>query len=240
MFYCEKRDLVMATILTLGVVILFAPLIMLNEYSKDNNNPETNSPDSETAAISNSNCQGIKEPLAGTLKKITFTDKKPRKDCSSASGNLCFSKPFKPVPISKDECTQLRFKLGIKECGYEDDVWAGAAKECGGVRNLPTPEELAELAEVLYKLPCGGHPKIAPKEPYYGKGTFDKNKSKAIGLDSEGYLSMWSNLEAGAEMVSKPGEYAWARNFFPKNSNWYPYERYGKKNARTAVCVYRD
>lgn len=234
MFYFGKKDFISLIIITIGIIILFAPLFMLNEYSKEHSSENYWSDD-----IENTNCDSAGQ-VNTQVMNISFTNKKPSKDCSATSGNLCFSKIFKPRAISKEECNNLKFKLGIKECGYDDDAWAGAVKQCGGVKNMATPQELAYLAEVLYKLPCGGHPKIAADEFYSGGGTFDSKAAEAIGLDTTGYLSMWSNAEVDGEVVSKPGEYAWVRNYFPQNSNWYPYERYGKNNARQAVCVFRD
>ena len=235
MIYFGKKDAISLIIIAIGIVILFAPLFMLNEYSKEHE--VSSKPESSDVVNSLCDSSEVVNPL---VMNISFTKKKPSKNCSATSGNLCFSKMFHPEPISKDECNHIKFKLGIKECGYDDDAWAGAVKQCGGVKYLPSPQELAYLAEVVYKLPCGGHPKIAPDEFYSGSARFDKEAAAAVGLDSSGYLSMWSNKEVDGEVVAKPGEYAWARNFFPQNSNWYPYERYGKHNARQAVCVFRD
>lgn len=240
MFYRGKRDFIIPVFMIVLVVLLVVPLFTLNEYSKENLNLNSDTDiEFENEDIVKSECELDTEKVA-TLKNITFTDKKPRKDCSAGSGNLCFSKVFKPEPISKEECKQIQYKLGIKECGFDDDVWAGAVKECGGVQRMASPEDLAYLAEVLYKLPCGGHPKIYPNEAYNGKAQFDKNKAEEFGLNPLGYISLWSNMEATEGFVAKPGEYVYARNFFPQSSNWYPYERYGKGNARLAVCVYRD
>lgn len=53
-------------------------------------------------------------------------------------------------PLTLAECEAEKDKLGIKECGYNDDYWAGAVKQCGGVSKMPTADDLTELAKVLY------------------------------------------------------------------------------------------
>ena len=71
--------------------------------------------------------------------------------CTFEIGSACYTTlPFKPTPISKAECESLKVDLGIKGCQYDGDYWAGAVKACGGVGNLPTMEQLADIANYLY------------------------------------------------------------------------------------------
>lgn len=71
--------------------------------------------------------------------------------CAFIVGNTCYStQPFKPSYISKEECEELREELGINACSYEKDYWAGAVKTCGGVSNIPTLTQLAEMANLIY------------------------------------------------------------------------------------------
>lgn len=232
----EKRNVITLMVMLIFMLLLFVPLFTVkSQYENDQEAKK----DNVQATFANDACANVKN-VNPQVKKVSFTGRKPSHKCSLVSGHVCFSKLFKPTPISKEECNNIKFKFGIKECGYDDDVWAGAVKKCKGVANMATPEDLAYLAEVLYKLPCGGHPKIASDEFYSGEAEYDKKQAESFGLAKSGYLALWSNKEVGNEMVSKPGEYAYGRNYFPTNSSWYPYERYGKKNARMAVCVYRD
>lgn len=231
----EKRNIFMFIVMLVFMVLIFGPLFTINSQLGEKSDSETFPSENvfETACKESDN-------FNPNVKKISFTSRKPSKDCKEGSNRVCFSKPFKPKPLSKAECNKLKFKLGIKECGYDNDMWAGAVKRCGGVNHMATPEDLAALAEVLYKLPCGGHPNVNPYSYYTGRAVYDEEKAASLGLRKGSYIALWTNKEAGDEMVSRPGEYAYGRNYFPKNSSWYPYERYGKSNKRMAVCVFKD
>ena len=232
----SKRNVIALSILILFMLILFGPLVTVKDNYDGGEDALSGSDVTSQTDINNKSIQnaGVEEI------KITFTTKKPRKICSANAGNICFSKPFNPSPISKTECGNIKFKLGIKECGYDDDMWAGAVKKCGGVEHMASPEDLAYLAQALYILPDGSSPKINPEDFYSGDAKFNSKKAKEFGFSSSGYLALWSNKEVDGEIVSRPGEYAYGRNYFPTNSSWYPYERYGKNNKRMAVCVFKD
>ena len=58
--------------------------------------------------------------------------------CSLEIGGKCFSAAFIPTPLTKAECEAEKGKLGIRKCEYEQDYWAGAVKQCGGVSKMPT------------------------------------------------------------------------------------------------------
>ena len=55
-------------------------------------------------------------------------------------------------PMTLEECNQAvsEGKLGITACNYNSDYWAGAVRACGGVQNMPTMEQLGQLATYLY------------------------------------------------------------------------------------------
>ena len=71
-------------------------------------------------------------------------------ECVFEINGKCFTAPFTPTPISRATCEELKGELGIKGCEYEQDYWAGAVKQCGGVSKMPTQADLTELAKVLY------------------------------------------------------------------------------------------
>ena len=54
------------------------------------------------------------------------------------------------TPMSKAECEAKKESLGIKSCPYDNDYWAAAVEKCGGVQNLPTMDDLYELAKKVY------------------------------------------------------------------------------------------
>ena len=64
--------------------------------------------------------------------------------------------------LSQTECLSLKEKLGLKYCPHDDDYLAGAAKACGHIKNLPTGNDLQELAQKLYG-------KNTSKTSIYGK-----------------------------------------------------------------------
>ena len=72
-------------------------------------------------------------------------------DCAFELGGKCFTAP-KPVekPLTKAECEAEKDKLGIKECYYNQDYWAGAVFTCKGTDKMMTASELRELAALLY------------------------------------------------------------------------------------------
>ena len=54
------------------------------------------------------------------------------------------------TPMSKADCEAKKESLGIKSCPYDNDYWAAAVEKCGGVQNLPTMDDLYELAKKVY------------------------------------------------------------------------------------------
>ena len=109
--------------------------------------------------------------------------------CSLEVDGICFSAPFIPTPITKAECEAEKGKLGIKGCHYEQDYWAGAVKQCGGVSKMPTADDLAKLATELYK----GNPTVGAKQ-YVSDLQLDTSKASSLGFtDSSFYV--WSGEE---------------------------------------------
>ena len=77
--------------------------------------------------------------------------------CAIEIGSLCLTAPFTPTPMTFAECEAQKSALGIKKCCppgeycYNNDHWAGAVKQCGGVSKMPTRSDLAEIAKALYQ-----------------------------------------------------------------------------------------
>ena len=67
------------------------------------------------------------------------------------SDGTCFTAPFKPTPLTLAECEAQKGELGISECYYDGDYWAGAVKACHDMgSSLPSQEQLDQLARDLY------------------------------------------------------------------------------------------
>ena len=146
-------------------------------------------------------------------------------NCAFEVGSTCYTAPFTPKPLTKAECEAAvaEGKLGIKYCGYEQDYWAGAVKQCGGVSKMPTAAQLAELASQMYV----GNPSIGAKENKYDI-QYDPNSpaSNALGLTPNFYL--WSGEE------HNPYD-ACTRNFYTTRSTWYNFAR--ATSRVQAVCL---
>ena len=146
-------------------------------------------------------------------------------NCAFEVGSTCYTAPFTPKPLTKAECEAAvaEGKLGIKYCGYEQDYWAGAVKQCGGVSKMPTAAQLAELASQMYV----GNPSIGAKENKYDI-QYDPNSpaSNALGLTPNFYL--WSGEEGSCYGAS-------TRHFYTTHSHLYYGNRYDSYNQ--AVCL---
>ena len=145
--------------------------------------------------------------------------------CAIEIGSLCYTALFTPTPMTKAECEQAvaEGKLGIRGCGFEQDYWAGAVKQCGGVSKMPTVAQLAELASQMYV----GNPSIGATESKHDI-QYDPNSavSKALGL------TPWFDLWSGEEQVSSS---AYIRYFFTTYSGWTNGSRNG--SYLKAVCL---
>ena len=145
--------------------------------------------------------------------------------CAFEVGSTCYTAPFTPKPMTKAECEAAvaEGKLGIKACYYNDDYWAGAVKQCGGVSKMPTMAQLGELASQLYV----GNPSVGAKQDVYNL-TFDTNSStsKSLGLTPSFYV--WS----GGELNSNG---AYGRYFGSSYTEWYNISR--NYSANVAVCL---
>ena len=147
--------------------------------------------------------------------------------CAFEVNGTCYTAPFTPTPMTKAECKAAvaEGKLGIKGCNSDDDYWAGAVKQCGGVSKMPTMAQLGELASQLYV----GNPSIGAMEDK-SNIQYDPNSpvSKSLGLTP--YFYLWS----GEEYFSYS---AYRRYFGTTSSNWL--NGYGARgiSINQAVCL---
>ncbi len=67
------------------------------------------------------------------------------------SDGTCFTAPFYPTALTLAECEAQKGELGISECYYDGDYWAGAVKACKDMgSSLPSLGQLDQLARDLY------------------------------------------------------------------------------------------
>ncbi len=112
--------------------------------------------------------------------------------------------------------------MGIKNCNYNNDYWAGAVKQCGGVNKLPTLAQLAAVANYVY-----GSTAVGTKTKNTGL-TFLKDNLATLGLPSNKAFYLWSSSE-----VSKSN--ANTRHFNPTITDWSNDSR--SDSSKHAVCL---
>ncbi len=82
-------------------------------------------------------------------EEFEIIDYNPRK-CLFKVKEICFGRPFYAKGMSYSDCKNNKDKLGIQSCVADNDIFASSAFVCGGVQNMPTPDELVILAQDLY------------------------------------------------------------------------------------------
>ena len=110
--------------------------------------------------------------------------------CSLEIGGKCFAAPFIPTPLTLAECEAEKGKLGIYGCSHEQDYWAGAVKQCGGVSKMPTMADLGKLATELYK----GNPTVGAYQQINSGLELDTSKASSLGFGNSRFW-VWSGEE---------------------------------------------
>ncbi len=118
-------------------------------------------------------------------------------DCAFELGGKCFTAP-KPVekPLTKAECEAEKDKLGIKECYYNQDYWAGAVFTCKGTDKMMTASELRELAALLYN---NKNIISSPFTPNHLR--MDVSLAVSMGFSSKDF-GMWTGEEYNSEYAT--------------------------------------
>ena len=193
------------------------------QWSTSDGKPVSNATAGCVAAIFEIN--GGAKPNKYKDDVIAFNSNGLNNECAVGTGlnGICLSAPFSPTPMTRAECEAEKDNLRIKACYYDNDYWAGAVKQCGGVSKMPTVAQLAELASQLYV----GHPPIGAKERKEGI-QFDSNSSTAKSLGLTPWFALWSGEETSSSC-------AYTRLFYTTFSYWKYINRYN--GDRQAVCL---
>ena len=144
--------------------------------------------------------------------------------CNFKSGGNCFTTPFYPEPITIAECEQLKSDLGISECYYESDYWAGAVKKCKTEgKRLPSQSELAQIASYMYNTD------VSSSQDTFA--TRDNNKVSQLGfkVTSSTGFSVWSSEEYSSIGTAE------FRYFYSSNTGRN--DGYRDISSRQAVCL---
>ena len=191
-------------------------------WSTTDNKPESHPSASCVAAVFEINGTGKPNKLSNDV--VLFNANKLGNACAFELDGKCFGAPFSPSYLTKAECEAEKGNLGIRECGYETDYWAGAVKQCGGVSKMPTADDLAKLASQLYK----GNPSIGayPHQVVHYL-QWDQDAATALGFTSSDF-TLWS----GEESTSLHAYY----RYFDSTYSIYS-DNYRFYSDRQAVCL---
>ena len=146
-------------------------------------------------------------------------------ECSIEAGGKCFTAPFTPSPLTKAECEAEKGKLGIKECHEEQDYWAGAVKQCGGVSKMPTLADLGKLATELYK----GNPTVGAMQGVFNL-QLDTSKAASLGFTGSPFY-VWSGEEGSRN------QYANLRAFSQSGTLRVSLLRHSNSSTHQVFCV---
>ena len=153
-------------------------------WTTTDNKPLSNSSASCVAAVYEINGTGKPNKLSNDV--VLFNANKLGNACAFELDGKCFGAPFSPSYLTKAECEAEKGKLRIHACVYNDDYWAGAVKQCGGLSKMPLMADLGKLASQLYK----GNPTINAYRDY-PKLQWDQDAATALGFTSSGFI-IWS------------------------------------------------
>ena len=142
---------------------------------------------------------------------------------------MCITKIISPEEygyLTYSECREAKNngEIDIDYCYNGNDYFAGAVKACGGKKNMPSQDQLTQLAKYVY-----GTDSINSSGYTYDVA-LDTTKASQF-LSASPYSSsfyVWS----GREYVSNG---AYDRFFLPTNTAWFSESRINSN--RLAVCV---
>ncbi|CCY23972.1 unknown [Brachyspira sp. CAG:484] len=160
-------------------------------WSTEDNKPVTNASTSCIAAVFEIN--GSKKPNKQNEDVALFNANGLGSSCAvELDGGKCFGSAFSPTPLTRAECEAQKDELGIKHCQIDRDYWAGAVQQCGGVKNMPTLNDLAKIASAIYK----GNPSVGAKQDV-DKLTYVAGTATSLGLPEPSF-TLWSGSESSS------------------------------------------
>ncbi len=191
-------------------------------WSTEDNKPVTNASTSCIAAVFEIN--GSKKPNKQNEDVALFNANGLGSSCAiELDGGKCFTAAFTPTPLTKAECEAQKSELGIKECYYDNDYWAGAVKQCGGVGNMPTMADLGKIASAIYK----GNPTVGAYNDVSNL-TYESGTATSLGLPEPSFY-LWSGEEYSKYI-------AYSRHFYPTYT-YYLYNGTRGNSGTQAICL---
>ncbi len=177
---------------------------------------------------------GYKNPNA-LGKDINVNGNVKPLDClikSDLVGGMCISKILAPgtgySPMTYAECTEAKDKgeIDVQYCYNGNDYWAGAVKACGGTQNMPSQDQLTQLAKYVY-----GTDSINSSSFTYDLALDTTKASQFLSARGTGYSSfyVWSGLEYSSNLN------AYVRFFGSTYTGWGNNSHGGSRML--AVCL---
>lgn len=166
------------------------PLDSVKEYawSTQDNKPISNATANCVAAVFEIN--GTKKPNKLNEDVILFNANGLGSSCAiELDSGKCFGSPFSPTPLTRAQCEEYKDDLGIRNCNFDNDYWAGAVKQCKGVSHMPSPSDLGNVGRAIYE----GHPSIGGGGKNYDT-SYKPGTSTSLGLPEPEFW-LWSNAE---------------------------------------------
>ena len=123
------------------------------------------------------------------------------------------------------ECTEAKDKgeIDVQYCYNGNDYWAGAVKACGGINNMPSQDQLTQLANYIYNTDS-----VSSSGTTSGLA-MDTTKASQF-LSASPYSSsffVWSGQENSSD-------YAYGRGFHSTYTSWSSFAR---DSHALAVCL---
>ena len=157
-------------------------------WATEDNKPVSNATSNCVAAVFEIN--GSKKPNKQNEDVALFNANGLGSSCAiELDSGKCFTAAFTPTPLTKAECEAQKDDLGIKDCYYEQDYWAGAVKQCGGVNNMPTMADLGKIASAIYK----GNPTVGANNTVSNL-TYESGTATSLGLPEPSFI-LWAGEE---------------------------------------------
>ncbi len=204
-------------------------------WSTSNGKPESNATAGCVAAVFEINGNG--RPNTFRKDVIAFNANGLGSSCAIEIDGKCFGAAFSPTPMTYAECagenaTSPRHStvagsyaksLGINECYYPNDYWAGAVKQCGGTNKMPNQSDLQKIAALLYEKPINA-------SGWTTNLTYN-GKASELGLPEPSFW-VWSGDEDGPG-----GIYAYARSFDTTETHWNEYYGGREDSSFLGLCL---
>jgi len=230
-------------------------LVAYNPTNTCNQDPYSNQITGEKCLAILYDTTGFKTPNTSSkdLRSNSNVTKLGR-TCAIEVNGKCFSAPFFPEAMSYADCAgenatsaetgttagTYAQSLGIQECYYENDYWAGAVEACGGTSNMPGDDDLTAIAQLLYPsitVSSTGTTYCAKDDS--GNYTTCRETELALSLgfkSTSGTLTdlQWFSVWSGVENY---GNYAYYRWFDPTLTYRHDYGTTRSSSSPMAVCL---